>query len=284
MAFPLGKIGIPIVNSLANIEFLIEALIRKLLESFEVCDILKSLPIEDCLKGIEKIIELRNNLVDLLIKIKSKLEDLKGILNIIQPILMALQAVIIVIKALPLPNQFTTTSVTTAFADIVNVLQDIVDTGNAIISSINFVLDKLIPKIDEFIKILSLLDIRLDKCIKDFSDKELSESNEYLALVSRGGDNSSDIANIQSKNIARLTNLLSPIPIIELGKSKETYKGFSFDIKVEKNIQGINQNYAIALDSRDIEVLKGRPSYSSSTKVLIDELKLVIDQQNLTGF
>ena len=34
----------------------------------------------------------------------------------------------------------------------------------------------------------------------------------------------------------------------------------------------------------NIEVLKGRPSYSSSTKVLIDELKLVIDQQNLTGF
>lgn len=280
MAFSLGKIGIPIVNSLANIEFLIEALIKKLLESFEVCDILESLSIEECEKGIEKIIELRNNLVDLLIKIKSKLEDLKGVLNIIQPILIALQAVIIIIKALPLPNQFTTTSVTTAFADIVKVLQDIVDTGNAIISSINSVLDKLIPKIDEFIKILSALDIRLAKCIKDFSDKELSENNDYLAFASRGGDT----ASIQSKNIARLTNMLSPIPVIELGKTQETYKGFSFDIKVEKNIQGINQNYAVALDSRDIEVLKGRPSYSSSTKILIDELKLVIDQQNLTGF
>ena len=137
MAFSLGKIGIPIVNSLANIEFLIDSLIKKLLESFNVCDIMKTLSSKEVEEGILKIIELRNNLVELLIQIKSKLEDLKKILDILQPILISLQAIIIVIKALPLPNQFTTTSVTTGLADAVKVLQDIVDTGTAIVTSIN---------------------------------------------------------------------------------------------------------------------------------------------------
>jgi len=145
MAFPLGKIGIPIVNSLANIEFLIDSLIKKLLESFTVCDIMKTLSSEEVENGIIKIIELRNKLVDLLIQIKSKLESLKTLLNIIQPILIAMQTIIIVLKALHLTNQFTTTSVTTGLADTVRMLQDIVDTANAIVSSINKIIDKLLP-------------------------------------------------------------------------------------------------------------------------------------------
>ena len=35
---------------------------------------------------------------------------------------------------------------------------------------------------------------------------------------------------------------------------------------------------------RKIIVLEGKPSFASDSNVLINELKLIIDQQNLSGF
>ena len=77
---------------------------------------------------------------------------------------------------------------------------------------------------------------------------------------------------------------LSSIPDIDLGIQRDSYKGFTFDIKVKKTVEGVPQNFAIALDVRGIQILEGLPSFASSTDVLIQELKLIIDRNNLSGF
>ena len=43
----------------------------------------------------------------------------------------------------------------------------------------------------------------------------------------------------------------------------------------------IKRNYAAALDKDGVEVIKSEYSYTLDPQVLIDQVKIVIDQQNL---
>ena len=58
------------------------------------------------------------------------------------------------------------------------------------------------------------------------------------------------------------------------------YKGYKLEIIQDPNSPQIApRRYAIAKDRRGIVVLKGQPSFSSSTQVLLDEIKFRIDNQ-----
>jgi hypothetical protein len=65
------------------------------------------------------------------------------------------------------------------------------------------------------------------------------------------------------------------------------YKGFRFEIKEEQNprfvVKGNKRHYAIAINRNNREVLKSESSFTLDPQVLVDELKLVIDQRNLQG-
>ncbi len=64
-----------------------------------------------------------------------------------------------------------------------------------------------------------------------------------------------------------------------------TYKGFNFAIKEDntpgQEVAGYKRHYAVALDKYKVAVLKSDTSFTTDYQVLIDQLKLVIDQQNL---
>ena len=64
----------------------------------------------------------------------------------------------------------------------------------------------------------------------------------------------------------------------------EVYKGFTFEIKYD----GLNQTpypkrFAQALDKSQIVRLKSESSFASDPNILIEELKFIIDTQNLKG-
>jgi hypothetical protein len=64
----------------------------------------------------------------------------------------------------------------------------------------------------------------------------------------------------------------------------EVYKGFTFEIKYD----GLNQTpypkrFAQALDKNQVVRLKSESSFASDPNVLIEELKFIIDTQNLKG-
>jgi len=67
-----------------------------------------------------------------------------------------------------------------------------------------------------------------------------------------------------------------------------SYKGFKFAIREEtgpkaKVVSGNKRHYAVAIDTNDIEVLKSEPSFTLDPNDLIEQLKLVIDRENLIG-
>jgi hypothetical protein len=64
-----------------------------------------------------------------------------------------------------------------------------------------------------------------------------------------------------------------------------TYKGFTFGIQEDtKDNNKYVKRYAIARDVSGVIVLRGESSFSASTQILIDELKFIIDRDNLKAF
>ena len=71
----------------------------------------------------------------------------------------------------------------------------------------------------------------------------------------------------------------------------EEYKGFKFVIKEEqtlgvntaKMVKGFKRHYAAAIDRDGVERIKSEYSFTQEPQVLVDQLKLIIDQKNLQG-
>ena len=88
--------------------------------------------------------------------------------------------------------------------------------------------------------------------------------------------------NLNEQQLADLSNSFLPV-----GDTYPPYKGFKFKIKEEQNIafvvKGNKRRYAVAINRDGTEVLKSEFSFTLDPNDLIDQLKLVIDQQNLQG-
>jgi len=65
------------------------------------------------------------------------------------------------------------------------------------------------------------------------------------------------------------------------------YKGFKFAIKEEENskfvVRGFKRRYAVAINKRGVEAVKSEYSFTLDPNDLIDQLKLIIDQRNLSA-
>ena len=63
------------------------------------------------------------------------------------------------------------------------------------------------------------------------------------------------------------------------------YRGFTFGILEENDpkfvVAGNKRRYAVAYDRSGFVVLQSKPSFTLDPYVLVEELKLIIDEQNL---
>lgn len=265
-ANPFSNIGKIFAEKLPLIIKLLRNIINKLLAKLDICKLINSLPLEEVKKVLDFIIDLRNKAVNILTKILQVITSILSITSLIQLLVNVFKVILdvlpIALSVIPYPMppailiNFTTFYV--KFTDFLKQFQGILAVINGILSS-------TAGGLAIIINVLMSITLELFQCI----DK-VGEAGEAQGVFTT----------------EELTNSLTPIPSFTLGPQSvdESYKGFTFTIKVEKTTDGIQQHYAVALDSRGIEVLEGLPSYASDTSVLIGELKLTIDQQNLSGF
>jgi hypothetical protein len=111
---------------------------------------------------------------------------------------------------------------------------------------------------------------------------ELIKLREQLKQISLKLDNKI-LDNLDNQEFTDLINTFAPVGVGEF----LPYKGFNFKLKEEQNqkfvVKGNKRRYAVAIDSDGIEVLKSEFSFTLDPNDLIDQLKLIIDQQNLQG-
>lgn len=117
--------------------------------------------------------------------------------------------------------------------------------------------------------------------IKNIDTGDMRQFSDELNDINNKIQSSSEIDDTIKSD---LTRILITIPYDELYQRNTnalySYKGFDLSIEEDRTSPPIaRRHYAIAKNRFGVVVMKGEPSFSSSTEVLIDELKFKIDTQ-----
>jgi hypothetical protein len=198
---------------------------------------------------------LRNNAITLINNNIKKLENLKKNIERINKIVTTIAIVVTVIErilSLPTPALL---PIKVQFQPKLQKLLRLISGLSALLVIAIMLLSNEIIRLNELKDRLKEVSLKLDgKTLKNLDDKQLSElSNEFLPA----------------------------------GGNYGSYKGFKFAIKEEQNIKfvvkGNKRRYAVAIDRYGVEIIKSEYSFTLDPNDLIEQLKLVIDQQNLQG-
>ena len=140
---------------------------------------------------------------------------------------------------------------------------------------------KLVDGLNVLVAIFQgILDAQLDD-LRDLKD-QLKNVNDILDNITINNLSDSELQNF----ISDLQNQSSPIN----STTYPEYKGFKFAIKEEETLGAqqaivvrgnIKRRYAVAINKDGIEILKSEFSFTLDPTDLVEQLKIIIDQQNL---
>jgi len=207
---------------------------------------------------------LRDNTLRIINDTENKILNVTKQLSQYQLYIQIFDTIITVILSIPIP-----TSVPPGIGVPVNFilkLQKVLGKAEKIITGLSAALAFIIPILEEAIYILEDLKLQLED-INGLLD------GKTLGLL----DNDQLKTALDS---IRLTN-----------GDFELYKGFKFAVKEDQNlgihtaveVKGVKRHYAVAINRDNVEILKSEYSFTQDPQVLVDQLKLIIDQKNLQG-
>jgi hypothetical protein len=232
--------------------------------------------IQSCPPELQILIDTRNKIVIQLNKLAKKIEQIgtsiSGISLFITTIITTITtidtaqiilsaATKIIPPGIPIPGQ-----VTSALNDAQTFIRKITfdKLGNskiaattAVVASSGLVLSLIGGWILQAIEILNRLDVLILNC----------DPNSTLVPLS------DDVKSISSLNLQAMQT-----------QNKSTYKGFILDIETIPYTPTVNRYQAIGKNSQGIILIKSELSFTSNNQTLINELKLIIDRDNLTGY
>lgn len=281
------------ILKLVDIEKLIRKIIERILKDLDICELINSLPLEEVEKILKFLIDLKNKAIELLAKVLTIITSILSVTSIISILLNLFTKLIdlLPIIALAIPTSFppgvgVSVGLIINFDDILEAIKDNLKKYSHILNIINSVLVFIAGNLALIINILKAINLDLFQCAEKLAIAQTAQTDPRASSYSPQTILAApqELQQKVTDNFNNLIGELAPIPEINLGIQPELYKGFTFDIKVKKTVEGTPQNYAIALDVRGIQVLESLPSFASDTNVLIQELKLIIDKNNLSGF
>jgi hypothetical protein len=210
---------------------------------------------------IKKIIAQRNNLLKVINSFEKRANNLRGTANRFDGVIRSTRLAIQVIKNIPIPTAVIPPggglgipiNVLTRYSDALIRLNKLVDALEADKQGILGIVDSASNTLTNLKQRLTSIDLAIQQCSKD----------------------SAALPSILSDAQPRENTGTEGTP-----DSNYEYKGYKLEI-----LQDISQStvaprrYAIAKDRRGIIVIKGPLSFSSSTDVLLDEIKFRIDNQ-----
>lgn len=254
----------------------------------------------------------RNGCISKINQQQSRINALLKLLNTLNIILTVFGVLVALLNILPAP-----------FAPIAKRLSILWANAKKIRDSIGAILSILIPMLQSAIAILEglkrqLLEINesieaktlelltddelnsyIDQ-IRNSSEDPLCDTNRFPGEIDQDYYNrlrrstciqeqlakrnpSADINNINDNGLLQLANEITPPTANDFG----TYKGFKFVIKQESDpkfvVRGNKRHYAVAINTKEVEQIKSDFSFTLNPQQLVDQLKFIIDQQNLQG-
>jgi hypothetical protein len=211
---------------------------------------------------VKKATLLRNNAIRIINENEAKINSIKSTLERISLILLVLDIILVLADViLPLPTPSPAPDVVTPakerFRKKYELAVEIISSLLAAVAIIGLLLDRII--------------------------EELEEQKERLKEIDGFFEEPSNLTAFDRADLDAILQTLSPSG--NFGVIGSGYKGFTFAIKEENDsrfvVAGNTRRYAVALNTDKSEVLQSSRSFTLDPDILIEELKLIIDQQNL---
>lgn len=216
------------------------------------------------LKSLSKLL---NNILKLVRKILAFTKFLKKLI-------IALTILTKVLKLFPLPARWVTVGIVVKMGDLLAKISFQLKAALLIVLGIDLIVKYISNFLQDILKRVNDLLSKLKTVTDQLAACSDPEKNKLSTELSNGtGVLSTIVADLESQ----LGGLLT---------TNNSYKGFTFDIIEEQTTDEViaKRRYAIAINSSGVLTLQGQPSYATDTQVLIEELKLRIDRENLTGY
>lgn len=217
-------------------------------------------------KELQKIIKQRNNLIKIIDSFERRIKPLKATANKLSAAISAAKILIQLIKSTPIPTTIGTPPGPAGGVIFSLSVGKVVTVGDRL-AKINKILDSLEA---DRVGILGV--------VNSVSSTLATLKNRLNAIdlaIQQCSEESPDLVNILNEAQPKENTGSEGIPDADY-----EYRGYKLEVVQDPNSPEIApRRYAIAKDRRGIVVLKGQPSFSSSTKVLLDEIKFRIDNQ-----
>ena len=290
----LPQLAISVIKLIVSNKSLIINQILDLLKKFE-----RGCPVPS---ELERIIKIRNEIVELLTQMKDEINKVNVIIKPLNETLPVLDTVIDVLKLIPIPTAIggvgVPMSVPIVYGDTLAISKSTVTFLSSNVSAFSAIKDFIVEVIDEIIELLNQLDDKIENCAAEFINLSNSTDSGNLNILDNiannpqnGALNNLDNSNIINTPIDRftftnLTNIQDSPLINALQNEKPTpinsYKGFKFEILTDNtNKTRFPKQYAVAKTPAGVIVLQSESSFTASPQVLIKELIYVIDRDDL---
>ena len=275
-SIPPSKLAEFIAKFLGQLEARVYALVLK-----EVSKIQQKLLGSICppVEEIEKILKVRDNLLNAINGLEKKIEPVKKFADILDPPIKAGKVTVMVLEMMPMPGTIglppgpgggvifsVSVGAQNRFAQLLNLACQIVDMLYKDQQAIKDLTDLGFSGLDPLKAKLESIDIKLWSCVENLPQED---KDRILA----------GIENLPSN--AGLTNEVGA-NVFSYFKSNPNGLGTNYTIRilVDKNSpEFAPRRYAVVENAQGVVVLKGPPSFSSSTRILVDEIKFRINNQ-----
>ena len=259
-----------VVNNAANINIANQlAQLQKVINPAQLLPVFKQ--ISKTLKSINQI----------LLKILGFIKILQVINKVVTVLLKVLAIITRILELIPIPNMFTTTSVTQKLSDALQKVKKFIEDTKKRVEEIaalieliyNFIVG-LTAKVNELILLIDAIIYNLQTCAATAESPIIAELQEAKGSV--------------ISTVARLNTFTAAYAAAQadkLGKQR-IYNGFTLRIEEEEVVdEGVRykRRRGIALDSRGVLVAETQLTFATDVEVIYQELILQLQNQGLAS-
>ena len=184
------------------------------------------------------------------------------------------------LKVLPLPNMYTTSGVTTTFADTVNKLDQYCKNTIKLLNEVNLFVSMIVGFIQGTTAAIDQITLNLETVLKNLKS---CQRGDGLDQTVAGLEN--NLSNIKQSN----QEMKDFVQNLEAKKSntKNTYYGYTIQILTEEVTDKqvlkytIPRRYGIAVNSANIEVVRTDYTFASNDEVIRNQVKLLLQEKHL---
>lgn len=211
---------------------------------------------------VQQFKAVKNRISNVVNNIIKQISNINDIIKLILSIIKISRIIIKILKLLPIPAQFLTSGAIVTFSDKLQKADRKIEALEAILKTVQIYINIILQLLKKVQSLLTTLD-QIIALIEAF----LAARNQKFLEETKANPTIQQTINIPNSNVIGF------------------YNGFTFELRQEENINyqvgDIKRNYAVAIDSNGIDRIHSQFSFASDPQVLIDELRFMIDRDNL---